>query len=76
MEKLAQSVFSKIDEASPKDTFWLYQSLSKKRINNNGPFTTNKPSFDLYRNEVTYFSDYIEDETQAILDALDFGIND
>ena len=76
MEKLAQSVFSKIDEASPKDTFWLYQSLSKKRINNNGPFPTNKPSFDLYKNEVTYFSDYIEDETQAILDAFDFGIND
>ena len=76
MEKLAQSVFSKIDEASPKDTFWLYQSLSKKRINNNGPFQTNKASFDLYKNEVTYFSDYIEDETQAILDALDFGIND
>ena len=76
MEKLAQSVFSKIDEASPKDTFWLYQSLSKKRINNNGPFPTNKPSFDLYKNDVTYFGDYIEDETQAILDALDFGIND
>ena len=75
MEKLAQSVFSKIDEASPKDTFWLYQSLSKKRINNNGPFPTNKASFDLYKNEVTYFSDYIADETQAILDALDFGIN-
>ena len=53
-----------------------YQSLSKKRINNNGPFPTNKASFDLYKNEVTYFSDYIEDETQAILDALDFGIND
>ena len=30
MEKLALSVFSKIDEASAKDVFWLYQSLSKK----------------------------------------------
>ncbi len=26
MEKLALSVFSKIDEASAKDVFWLYQS--------------------------------------------------
>ena len=76
MEKLAQSVFSKIDEASPKDTFWLYQSLSKKRINNNGPFPTNKAAFDLYKNDVTYFGDFIGEETQAILDALDFGIND
>ena len=76
MEKLAQSVFSKIDDASPKDTFWLYQSLSKKRINNNGPFPTNKAAFDLYKNDVTYFGDFIGEETQAILDALDFGIND
>ena len=76
MEKLAISVFEKIDEASPKDTFWLYQSLSKKRINNNGPFPTNKAAFDLYKNDVTYFSDFIGEETQTILDALDFGIND
>ena len=76
MEKLAISVFEKIDEASPKDTFWLYQSLSKKRINNNGPFPTNKAAFDLYKNDVTYFGDFIGEETQTILDALDFGIND
>ena len=74
MEKLAISVFEKIDEASPKDTFWLYQSLSKKRINNNGPFPTNKAAFDLYKNDVTYFGDFIGEETQTILDALDFDI--
>jgi len=74
MEKLAISVFEKINEASPKDTFWLYQSLSKKRINNNGPFPTNKAAFDLYKNDVTYFGDFIGEETQTILDALDFDI--
>ena len=74
MEKLALSVFSKIDEASPKDTFWLYQSLSKKRINNNGPFPTNEFGMDMFKNQNTYFGDNVSEETQAILDALDFDI--
>ena len=74
MEKLALSVFEKIDEASPKDTFWLYQSLSKKRINNNGPFPTNEFGMDMFINQNTYFGNDVSEETQAILDALDFDI--
>ncbi len=74
MEKLALSVFSKIDEASPKDTFWLYQSLSKKRINNNGPFPTNAFGMDMFKNQNTYFGNDVSEETQTILDALDFDI--
>ena len=76
MEKLALSVFSKIDEASPKDVFWLYQSLSKKRINLNGPFPTNAFGMEMFKNQNTYFGDDVSEETQTILDALDFGIND
>jgi len=74
MEKLALSVFEKIDEASPKDTFWLYQSLSKKRINNNGPFPTSTFGMEMFKNQNTYFGDDVSEETQAILDALDFDI--
>ena len=74
MEKLALSVFSKIDEASPKDVFWLYQSLSKKRINSNGPFPTNTFGMDMFKNQNTYFGNDVSEETQAILDALDFDI--
>ena len=74
MEKLALSVFEKIDEASPKDTFWLYQSLSKKRINNNGPFPTNEFGMEMFKNQNTYFGDNVSEETQAILDTLDFDI--
>ena len=74
MEKLALSVFSKIDEASPKDVFWLYQSLSKKRINLNGPFPTNAFGMEMFKNQNTYFGDDVSEETQTILDALDFDI--
>ena len=74
MEKLALSVFSKIDEASAKDVFWLYQSLSKKRINLNGPFPTNAFGLEMFKNQNTYFGDNVSEETQAILDALDFDI--
>ena len=74
MEKLALSVFSKIDEASPKDVFWLYQSLSKKRINLNGPFPTNAFGMDMFKNQNTYFGEDVSEETQTILDALDFDI--
>lgn len=74
MEKLALSVFSKIDEASPKDVFWLYQSLSKKRINLNGPFPTNTFGMEMFKNQNTYFGDDVSEETQTILDALDFDI--
>ena len=74
MEKLALSVFSKIDEASAKDVFWLYQSLSKKRINLNGPFPTNVFGLEMFKNQNTYFGDNVSEETQAILDALDFDI--
>ena len=74
MEKLALSVFSKIDEASAKDVFWLYQSLSKKRINNNGPFPTNEFGMDMFKNQNTYFGNDVSEEIQAILDALDFDI--
>ena len=76
MEKLALSVFSKIDEASAKDVFWLYQSLSKKRINLNGPFPTNAFGMEMFKNQNTYFGDDVSEETQTILDALDCGIND
>ena len=72
MEKLALSVLSKIDEASPKDVFWLYQSLSKKRINLNGPFPTNAFGMEMFKNQNTYFGDDVSEETQTILDALDF----
>ena len=74
MEKLALSVFSKIDEASAKDVFWLYQSLSKKRINLNGPFPTNAFGMEMFKNQNTYFGNDVSEETQAILDALDFDI--
>ena len=74
MEKLALSVFSKIDEASPKDVFWLYQSLSKKKINLNGPFPTNTFGMEMSKNQNTYFGDDVSEETQTILDALDFDI--
>ena len=74
MEKLALSVFSKIDEASAKDVFWLYQSLSKKRINLNGPFPTNAFGMEMFKNQNTYFGDDVSEETQTILDALDFDI--
>ncbi len=74
MEKLALSVFSKIDEASAIDVFWLYQSLSKKRINLNGPFLTNAFGLEMFKNQNTYFGDNVSEETQAILDALDFDI--
>ena len=74
MEKLALSVFSKIDEASPKDVFWLYQSLSKKRINLNGPFPTNAFGMEMFKNQNTYFGDDVSEETQTILDALDFDV--
>ena len=74
MEKLALSVFSKIDEASAKDVFWLYQSLSKKRINLNGPFPTNAFGLEMFKNQNTYFGDNVSEETQTILDALDFDI--
>ena len=74
MEKLALSVLSKIDEASPKDVFWLYQSLSKKRINLNGPFPTNAFGMEMFKNQNTYFGDDVSEETQTILDALDFDI--
>ena len=74
MEKLALSVFSKIDEASAKDVFWLHQSLSKKRINLNGPFPTNAFGMEMFKNQNTYFGDDVSEETQTILDALDFDI--
>ena len=74
MEKLALSVFSKIDEASPKDLFLLYQSLSEKRINSNGPFPTNAFGMDMFKNQNTYFGNDVSEETQTILDALDFDI--
>ena len=74
MEKLALSVLSKIDEASPKDVFWLYQSLSKKRINLNGPFPTNAFGMEMFKNQNTYFGDDVSEETQTILDALDSDI--
>lgn len=74
MEKLALSVFSNIDEASAKDVFWLYQSLSKKRINLNGPFPTNAFGMEMFKNQNTYFGDDVSEETQTILDALDFDI--
>ena len=75
MEKLALSVFSKIDEASAKDVFWLYQSLSKKRINLNEPFPTNAFGLEMFKNQNTYFGDNVSEETQTILDALDFDIS-
>ena len=74
MEKLALSVFSKIDEASAKDVFWLYQSLLKKRINLNGPFPTNTFGMEMFKNQNTYFGDDVSEETQTILDTLDFDV--
>lgn len=76
MEKLAVSVFSKIDEASPKDVFWLYQSLSKKRISKNGPFPTHEIGMELFKNQNTIFGDDVSSATQNILDSLDFDIDD
>ena len=76
MEKLTLSVFSKIDEASPKDVFWLYQSLSKKRISKNGPFPTHEMGMEMFKNQNTIFGDDVSDETQNILDSLDFDIDD
>ena len=76
MEKLAVSVFSKIDEASPKDVFWLYQSLSKKRISKNGPFPTHEMGMEMFKNQNTIFGDDVSSETQNILDSLNFDIDD
>ena len=76
MEKLAVSVFSKIDEASPKDVFWLYQSLSKKRISKNGPFPTHETGMELFKNQNTIFGDDVSSATQNILDSLNFDIDD
>ena len=76
MEKLTLSVFSKIDEASPKDVFWLYQSLSKKRISKNGPFPTHEMGMEMFKNQNTIFGDDVSSETQNILDSLDFDIDD
>jgi len=76
MEKLTLSVFSKIDEASPKDVFWLYQSLSKKRISKNGPFPTHEMGMEMFKNQNTIFGDDVSEETQNILDSLDFDIDD
>ena len=76
MEKLTLSVFSKIDQASPKDVFWLYQSLSKKRISKNGPFPTHEMGMEMFKNQNTILGDDVSSETQNILDSLDFDIDD
>ena len=52
----------------------LKSSFSKKRINLNGPFPTNAFGMEMFKNQNTYFGNDVSEETQAILDALDFDI--